>query len=270
MRFPDLSSNPSYRRRIRRALPSASRVRSALDLPSTRQIGRALRRNPYLPGRPTVREDSRLWAGVLLGFGLGAAVGALLDPQRRAALRARIGAGAKRLRSVALAGGRSEDRTVGGRANAIEESIEVGVPVERAYEQWTRFEEFPAFMEGVVSVRRDASDGRSLHWEAEVAGVRREWDAEITEQSENQRVAWCSTNGARNAGVVTFHHLSPERCKVMVQMEYEPEGPLDAVGDRLGFLRRRVAGDLERFRERVERRSGSGNGFEGLRDLTRA
>jgi len=112
-------------------------------------------------------------------------------------------------------------------------------------------------MEGVVSVRRDPLDDRHLHWEAEIAGARREWDARITEESENQRVAWCSTDGTPNAGVVTFHRLTPDRCKVMLQMEYEPEGPLDAAGDRMGLVRRRVRGDLARFRDRVEKPGAS-------------
>jgi uncharacterized membrane protein len=213
-----------------------------------------MRRSAYLPGRPYVREDGRLWTGVLIGLGVGAASAALLDPQRRDTVRARLSDGASRLRDLTGRHRREDGKTLGSASNTIEDSIEISVPVERAYDQWTRFEEFPKFMEGVASVTRDPSDDQCLHWEADIAGVHREWDARITEQNENKRVAWNSVGGTRNAGVVTFHRLSPDRCKVMLQMEYEPENALDAVGDRLGLLERRVRGDLARFRDVVEQR----------------
>jgi uncharacterized membrane protein len=216
-----------------------------------------MRRSAYLPGRPYLREDGRLWVGLLLGTGIGAAAAALADPERRAMVRMRLANGASRLRALSARSSHREDGTTVGRsASTIEDSIEIDVPVERAYDEWTHFEDFPKFMEGVASVRRDPVDDQCLHWEAEVAGTQRAWDARITEQSENQRVAWCSTDGTRNAGVVTFHRLSPERCKVMLQMEYEPEGPLDAVGDSMGLLRRRVRGDLDRFRAHLENAAG--------------
>ena len=105
---------------------------------------------------------------------------------------------------------------------SIEESVEVAVPVETAYNQWTQFEEFPRFMEGVESVRQ--IDDTHLHWVAKIAGKRVEWDAEITEQHPDERVAWKSTSGATHAGVVTFHRLAPDRSKVMLQLDTEPEG----------------------------------------------
>jgi uncharacterized membrane protein len=176
----------------------------------------------------------------------------MLDSRVRSRVRDRIGSASGNLRAIASRGRSTDGNTVGASASSIEESIEIAVPVERAYEQWTRFEELPKFMEGIVSVRRDPLNDRSLHWEANIAGAHREWDAEITEQSENQRVAWCSTNGAHNAGVVTFHRLSPNRCKVMLQMDYEPEGVVATAGDQLGVLRRRVCGDLARFRDYME------------------
>jgi uncharacterized membrane protein len=132
----------------------------------------------------------------------------------------------------------------------IEKSIDVHVPVNVAYNQWTQFEEFPRFMEGVKQVRQ--LDDTRLHWVAEVAGKTEEWDAEITEQTPDQRIAWTNTTGARNAGVVTFHHIDDDTTRVMLQLEYEPEGVVENVGSALGFVGRRVEGDLERFKEFIE------------------
>ncbi len=143
----------------------------------------------------------------------------------------------------------------------IEKSIEVSVPVRTAYNQWTQFEEFPRFMEGVKSVRQ--MDDTRLHWCAEIGGKEEEWDAEIAEQTPDQRVAWRSTTGARNAGVVTFHHLGDNKTRVMLQMEYDPEGITENVGDKLGFVGRRVQGDLERFKELIEERGTETGAWRG-------
>src|SRR5581483_3866991 len=119
----------------------------------------------------------------------------------------------------------------------IEKHIDVDVPVRTAYNQWTQFEEFPRFMEGVESVRQ--LDDKRLHWKATIAGKTEEWDAEITEQTPDQRVAWRNTSGATNAGVVSFHYLDEGRCRVTLQVEYDPEGIVENVGDKLGFVSRR-------------------------------
>lgn len=132
----------------------------------------------------------------------------------------------------------------------IERSIEVNAPLSAAYNQWTQFEEFPRFMEGVQSVTQ--VDDRHLHWQAKVAGVGREWDAEISEQIPDQRIAWHSTDGVENAGVVTFHFLQPYVTRVMLQMKVDPDGIVETVGDRLGFITRRTEGDLFRFKEFIE------------------
>jgi uncharacterized membrane protein len=145
--------------------------------------------------------------------------------------------------------------------SSIEESVEVNVPVRTAYDQWTQFEEFPRFMEGVESVRQ--IDDTHVHWVAEIAGQRREWDAEITEQHPDERIAWTSTTGQRNAGVVTFHRLAEDRTKLMLQIDHEPEGLVDKAGDWLGILRRRVKGDLERFREMIESRGTATGAWRG-------
>jgi uncharacterized membrane protein len=146
--------------------------------------------------------------------------------------------------------------------STIEESIEVQVPVRTAYNQWTQFEEFPRFMEGVEEVRQ--VDDTHLHWKADIAGQDREWDAEITEQHPDERVAWKSTGGAQHAGVVTFHRIGDEQSRVMLQLDVEPEGLTEQVGDKLGFVKRRVKGDLERFKELIESRGSETGGWRGV------
>jgi uncharacterized membrane protein len=143
----------------------------------------------------------------------------------------------------------------------IEESIEIDVPVNVAYNQWTQFEEFPRFMEGVEKVEQ--LDDRRLHWVAEVAGKRNEWDAEISEQRPDERVAWHSTSGTPNAGAVTFHRLDDSRTKVMVQFDYEPDDAVEKVGDALGIVERRTKGDLERFKEFIEARGSETGAWRG-------
>ena len=145
-------------------------------------------------------------------------------------------------------------------ANVVEH-IDVGVPVSTAYNQWTQFEDFPHFMEGVKSVTQ--TDDTHLHWVAEVAGQDKEWDAEITEQHPDERVAWNSTSGAKNAGVVTFHRIDDETTRVTLQMDVDPEGLVENVGTALGFLERRVKGDLERFKEFIESRGTETGAWRG-------
>ena len=145
--------------------------------------------------------------------------------------------------------------------STIEESIEVQVPVRTAYNQWTQFEEFPQFMEGVEEVRQ--LDDTHLHWKADIGGQEREWDAEITEQHPDERVAWRSTEGAQHAGVVTFHRIGDEQARVMLQLDVEPEGISEQVGDKLGFVKRRVKGDLKRFKDLIESRGRETGAWRG-------
>jgi uncharacterized membrane protein len=145
--------------------------------------------------------------------------------------------------------------------STLEKSIEVNVPVRTSYNQWTQFEEFPRFMEGVKAVKQ--LDDTRLHWKAEIAGQEKEWDAEITEQTPDQRIAWTSRGGAINGGVVTFHRLSDVTSKVMLQLEYDPQGFVENVGDALGVVSSRVQGDLERFKEFIEKRGRETGGWRG-------
>jgi len=143
----------------------------------------------------------------------------------------------------------------------IEKHTDVNVPVSMAYNQWTQFEEFPRFMEGVKSVKQ--LDDKRLHWVASVAGKDEEWDAEITEQTPDERIAWTNTSGARNRGVVTFHTVDDRTTRVMLQLDYEPEGVVENVGSALGFVERRVTGDLERFKEFIESRGRETGAWRG-------
>ena len=154
----------------------------------------------------------------------------------------------------------------------IEKSIDVEVPVRTAYNQWTQFEQFPAFMEGVTAVtqvddrrlRWQANvGGKSQEWTAEIAGVRREWDAEITEQHPDERIAWRSTSGARSAGVVTFHRLADQKTRVMLQMEYDPQGMVENVGDAVGVVTARVGRDMARFKDYIESRQRETGAWRG-------
>jgi uncharacterized membrane protein len=144
---------------------------------------------------------------------------------------------------------------------SVVDSIDVKVPVSTAYNQWTQFESFPQFMEGVKSVTQ--TDDTHLHWVAEIAGAEKEWDAEITEQHPDERVAWRATSGAENAGVVTFHRIDDETTRVTLQMDADPEGLVENVGTALGFLDRRVKADLERFKEFVEGRGSETGAWRG-------
>ncbi|MFI0924879.1 SRPBCC family protein [Streptomyces sp. NPDC021012] len=137
----------------------------------------------------------------------------------------------------------------------VEESVEVEVPVRAAYDQWTQFETFPQFMDGVERIEQRTDT--LTHWVTEIGGARREFDAVITEQIPDERVAWTTVGGeARQAGVVTFHRLDETRTKVMLQMDFAPEGLTEQAGDKLGFVERKVAGDLKRFKSFIEERGG--------------
>jgi uncharacterized membrane protein len=148
--------------------------------------------------------------------------------------------------------------------STLERSVTVNVPIRVAYNQWTQFEEFPRFMEGVREVRQ--LDDRRLRWRADVGGTEKTWEAEITEQVPDARIAWRSTSGVHNAGVVTFHRLDPNTTRIMLQIEYEPEGVVESAGDALGVASRRIASDLERFKEFVEARGRETGAWRGTID----
>jgi len=143
----------------------------------------------------------------------------------------------------------------------VEKTIEVDVPVRTAYNQWTQFESFPNFMEGVQEVRQ--LDDKRLHWKAKVGTKVEEWEAVIREQVPDQKVIWQNTTGAENAGMVKFDQVSPDKTRVHLEMSYDPEGFIENVGDKLGFMSRRVESDLKRFKDFIESRGAESGAWRG-------
>jgi uncharacterized membrane protein len=144
----------------------------------------------------------------------------------------------------------------------IKQSVDVDVPVRVAYDQWTQFETFPAFMEGVESIEQVTDT--TNRWTVEVGGATREFTTEITEQEPDMRIAWRTIDGdTGHAGVVTFHRLSDSATRVNLDMDVEPEGFVEQVGDKLGFISRRVAGDMKRFKEFIESRGAETGAWRG-------
>jgi uncharacterized membrane protein len=135
-------------------------------------------------------------------------------------------------------------------AMRVEESILVNVPVSTAYNQWTQFEDFPQFMGGITRVRVLSED--RLEWVADIAGVRRRWQAKILEQTPDRKIAWAATEGATNSGAVTFEDLGGGRTWVRLTVEYEPEGLAELVEDKLEIVVERAKGDLDWFKAFVE------------------
>jgi hemerythrin superfamily protein/ribosome-associated toxin RatA of RatAB toxin-antitoxin module len=143
----------------------------------------------------------------------------------------------------------------------VQKSVEVAVPVRTAYDQWTQFEEFPQFMSGVQQVEQ--LDERTMRWVAEIAGVRRQWIATVLEQVPDEKVAWAATEGATNAGAVTFEPLGADRTRVNLVLDYEPEGLVEKAGDALNIVDRQASGDLERFKSFIEARGTETGGWRG-------
>jgi uncharacterized membrane protein len=145
---------------------------------------------------------------------------------------------------------------------SIIKSVDVHVPIRTAYNQWTQFESFPTFMNGVESVTQ--IDDRRTHWVTKVGGVRREFDAEITEQHPDDRIAWKSIGGdTRHAGVVTFHRLNDNDTRVTVQMEWQPEGLAEKAGSAVGVDDMQVKADTERFKKFIEERGAETGQWRG-------
>jgi uncharacterized membrane protein len=145
--------------------------------------------------------------------------------------------------------------------STMEKSIHVDVPIQQAYNQWTQFETFPQFMEGVDVVKQ--VDDTHLHWKAEIAGVTREWDAEIVDQTPDERITWRSLAGTKNDGTVSFAPDSGDGTRVTLRLEYEPEGIAEKSGDLLNIVERRAQGDLERFKDFIESRGTETGAWRG-------
>ncbi|HEX6487933.1 MAG TPA: SRPBCC family protein [Candidatus Dormibacteraeota bacterium] len=143
----------------------------------------------------------------------------------------------------------------------VRKTVELNVPITTAYNQYTQFESFPNFMEGVESVKQ--LDDKRLHWRVSIGGQEREWDAEIVEQVPDRVIAWHGTGGTLNDGRVEFEPLSDTTCRVTVTVEYDPQGLIETVGDKLGFVDGRVEGDLERFKRFVEEQGAATGAWRG-------
>ena len=143
----------------------------------------------------------------------------------------------------------------------IEKEIVVDAPLSRVYDQWTQFESFPHFMEGVESVAQETD--KTLRWTADVGGQRRSWTADIVDQTPDQRIAWRSTSGARNDGAVLFEPNGPDRTTIHLTVDVDPDGLVEQVGDALGFVDRRVGGDLDRFKSFIEERGVATGAWRG-------
>jgi Polyketide cyclase / dehydrase and lipid transport len=145
--------------------------------------------------------------------------------------------------------------------STIEQIIDVAVPVRIAYDQWTQFEDFPKFMEGVDRIEQVTPT--RTHWQTSIAGVRREFDAEITEQRPDECIVWHTLGTPRQAGVVSFQPLDPMNTRVVLQMQFIPEGVVEQVGDKLNLVENRVKGDLQRFKEFIEEEGRPTGGWRG-------
>jgi uncharacterized membrane protein len=143
----------------------------------------------------------------------------------------------------------------------IQDSIEVEVPVSTAYGQWTQFESFPQFMDNVERVRQ--LDDTTIEWTASIGGQAKAWQAKIIEQVPDRRIAWVSTSGARNDGVVTFEALGPQRTRVSLGLDVEPEGPVEHIGDALGLVKQSICDDLGKFKAFIESRGVETGAWRG-------
>jgi uncharacterized membrane protein len=189
------------------------------------------------------KRSHKLRNFLLVVGGIGTAAAALA-PQARKKLTKLSG----------VVGGDSMPRT-------ITESIEVDVPVSTAYNQWTQFEDFPLFMEGVEHVEQ--LDDTRLHWIAKVGGKTVEWDAKILEQHPDKQISWVSEDGKKTRGTVTFEPIGESRTRISLSMSYQAEGLTEALGSAVGLDERRVRGDLERFKELIESRGAESGAWRG-------
>jgi uncharacterized membrane protein len=234
------------RRRAARQIGLTAVVsRIAADKELRRQL-RQMTRNVQNAWTRVEKKRSHRLRNSLILLGAGGAAAAAAVPQLRSAV-------SRRLSGVPVAGG-STPRT-------ITESIEVGVPVSTAYNQWTQFEDFPLFMEGVDHVQQ--LDDTRLHWAATIAGRKAEWDAKILEQHPDRQISWISEDGKKTRGTITFEERGEARTLISLSMSYQAEGLTEAVGSAAGLDERRVRGDLERFKELIESRGAETGAWRG-------
>ena len=231
------------RRAARRLGFIAAATRIAADLELRNELRRMSTNLERAWSRVEKKRSNNL-RNVLIVAGLGAAAAAV--SQRR--------------RVLGMAGGDSTTADGGSTTRTIDEAIEVNVPVSTAYNQWTQFEDFPLFMEGVDHVQQ--LDDTLLHWAATVAGKTNEWNAKILEQHPDRQISWISEDGKKTRGTVTFEPVAENKTRVGLSMSYQAD-PLEAIGSAAGLDARRVRGDLERFKELIEGRGSETGAWRG-------
>ena len=168
---------------------------------------------------------------------------------------------AQRISGRLSRGGSTSGGVMSAQPRTVTQTIEVAAPISVVYNQWTQFEDFPLFMDGIDHVQQ--LDDTRLHWSATVAGKSAEWDAKILEQHVDRQISWISEDGKATRGTVTFEQITPERTLVSLSMSYQAEGLAETVGSAAGLDSRRVRGDLERFKELVESRGAESGGWRG-------
>jgi uncharacterized membrane protein len=251
-----LAQDPKFRRQLlsairhgefarRRAARRIGLVAVVSRLAADQKLTHELRQMAENLQRAVTRAEqkrSHTLRNTLILVGAGGAVAAVV-PQSRKWLSTRLGLG------------RSSKPRV------ITESIEVGVPVSTAYNQWTQFEDFPLFMEGIDHVQQ--LDDSRLHWVATVGGWKAEWNAKILEQHPDREISWISEDGKKTGGTVTFEERGPSQTLIRLSMSYQAEGARENVGSAAGLDERRVRGDLERFKELIEGRGAETGAWRG-------
>jgi uncharacterized membrane protein len=231
------------RRAIRNIGLTAVATRLASDKQLRRELSTMSKNLQGAWGRVEKKRSHRLRTTLLVLGGGATAVGLV---QSRGWIRDRL---------PGLAGRNSSG------ARTIDEAIEVEVPVATAYNQWTQFEDFPLFMEGVDHVQQ--LDDTRLHWVATIAGHKAEWDAKILEQHPDRQISWISEDGKKTRGTVSFEPRGPSTTLIRLSMSYQAEGPAEAIGSASGLDKRRVRGDLERFKELIETRGAESGAWRG-------
>ncbi len=228
------------RRAARRIGLVAAVTRLSADPKLRRELRKMTRNLENAWGRVERKRSHKLRNSLLVAVGVGGAAGAALKARKRS------------MPDVGFMGGTSP--------RTIDEWIEVNVPVSTAYNQWTQFEDFPLFMEGVDHVQQ--LDDTLLHWAATVAGKTNEWNAKILEQHPDRQISWISEDGKKTRGTVTFEPLGENKARVRLSMSYQAD-PLEAIGSTAGLDARRVRGDLERFKELIESRGAESGAWRG-------
>jgi uncharacterized membrane protein len=223
---------------------TAAAVRLATDEALREELSEMIDNLRSAWGRLEKKRSHRMRNTFLVLFGAGT-VAAVALPQVRRRVAQNMPSWVPRMR----------------RARVIEETIDVGVPVSTAYNQWTQFEEFPLFMQGVEHVEQ--RDDTRLHWVANVSGHTAEWDAKILEQHADRQISWISEDGKKTRGTVTFEPLGEQRTLIRLSMSYHAEGPLEQLGSAAGLDSARIRGDLERFKQLIESRGAETGAWRG-------